>query len=44
MRRMRRVGLLATVLASLVASVAGIWALSRTPEPPGTPLGNQSVF
>jgi hypothetical protein len=28
----------------LVASVVGIWALSRAPAPPGTALGNQSVF
>jgi len=35
---------LVTVGAVVVASVIGIWALSRAPEPPGTPLGNQSVF
>ena len=35
---------LVTVGIVLVASVAGIWALSRAPELPGTPLGNQSVF
>jgi len=35
---------LVTVGAVLVASTIAIWALSRTPEPPGTALGNQSVF
>jgi tetratricopeptide (TPR) repeat protein len=35
---------LVTVGAVVVASVVGIWVLSRSPEPPGTPLGNQSVF
>ena len=35
---------LVTVGAVVVASVLGIWALSRSPEPPSTPLGNQSVF
>ena len=35
---------LVTVGAVVVASVVGIWALSRAPEPPGTALGNQSVF
>ena len=35
---------LVTVGAVVVASVIGIWALSRAPEPPGTALGNQSVF
>ena len=35
---------LITVGAVLVGSVVAIWALSRAPEPPGTPLGNQSVF
>jgi tetratricopeptide (TPR) repeat protein len=35
---------LVTVGAVAVASVFGIWALSRSPEPPNTPLGNQSVF
>jgi tetratricopeptide (TPR) repeat protein len=35
---------LVTVGVVLAASVVGIWALSRTPEPPGTTLGNQSVF
>jgi len=35
---------LVTVGAVLVGSAIGIWALSRTPEPPGTMLGNQSVF
>jgi len=33
-----------TVGAVLVGSALGIWALSRTPEAPGTALGNQSVF
>jgi len=33
-----------TVGVVLVGSAVGIWALSRTPEPPGTALGNQSVF
>jgi len=27
-----------------LASAVGIWALARTSEPPGTALGNQSVF
>jgi hypothetical protein len=35
---------LITVGAVVVASVVSIWALSRAPEPPGTALGNQSVF
>jgi tetratricopeptide (TPR) repeat protein len=35
---------LATVGGVAVASVIAIWALSRSPEPPSTPLGNQSVF
>ena len=35
---------LVTVGVVVVASVVGIWALSRAPELPGTPLGNQSVF
>jgi tetratricopeptide (TPR) repeat protein len=35
---------LVTVGAVVVGSVFGIWALSRSPEPPSTPLGNQSVF
>lgn len=35
---------LVTVGVVAVASVVGIWALSRAPEPPSTPLGNQSVF
>ncbi len=35
---------LVTVGAVVAASVIGIWALSRAPEPPGTALGNQSVF
>ena len=35
---------LITVGAVIVGSVVAIWALSRSPEPPGTPLGNQSVF
>jgi tetratricopeptide (TPR) repeat protein len=35
---------LVTVGVVAVASVVGIWALSRTPEPPTTPLGNQSIF
>jgi tetratricopeptide (TPR) repeat protein len=35
---------LVTVGVVVVASVVGIWALSRTPEPPDTPLGNQSIF
>ena len=35
---------LITVGAVVVASAVGIWALSREPEPPGTALGNQSVF
>ena len=35
---------LVTVGAVIVGSVVAIWALSRAPEPPGTPLGNQSVF
>ena len=35
---------LVTVGAVVVASVFGIWALSHSPEPPSTPLGNQSVF
>jgi hypothetical protein len=33
-----------TVGAVVVGSVVSIWALSRAPEPPGTQLGNQSVF
>jgi hypothetical protein len=35
---------LITIGAVIVGSVVAIWALSRTPEPPGTALGNQSVF
>ena len=35
---------LITVSAVIVGSVVAIWALSRVPEPPGTQLGNQSVF
>jgi tetratricopeptide (TPR) repeat protein len=35
---------LVTVGAVALASVFGIWALSRSPAPPSTPLGNQSVF
>jgi tetratricopeptide (TPR) repeat protein len=35
---------LVTVGVVIVASAVGIWALSRAPEPPGTTLGNQSVF
>jgi tetratricopeptide (TPR) repeat protein len=35
---------IATVGVVLVASAIGIWALSQTPEPPATALGNQSVF
>ena len=35
---------LITVGAVIVGSVVAIWALSRSPEPPGTALGNQSVF
>jgi tetratricopeptide (TPR) repeat protein len=35
---------LITVGAVIVASAVGIWALSHTPEPPDTALGNQSVF
>jgi hypothetical protein len=35
---------LVTVGVVIVASAVGIWALSRSPEPPGTVLGNQSVF
>jgi tetratricopeptide (TPR) repeat protein len=35
---------LVTVGVVVVASVVGIWALSRAPELPDTPLGNQSVF
>jgi tetratricopeptide (TPR) repeat protein len=35
---------LITVGVVVVASAVGIWALSRSPEPPGTALGNQSVF
>lgn len=33
-----------TVGVVVVASVVGIWALSRVTEPPTTALGNQSVF
>jgi len=33
-----------TVGVVVVASVVGIWALSRVTEPPSTALGNQSVF
>lgn len=33
-----------TIGVVVVASAIGIWALSRAPEPPGTALGNQSVF
>ena len=39
-----RAWFLVTVGVVVVASVVGIWALSRVPELPGTPLGNQSVF
>ncbi len=39
-----RAWFLVTVGVVVVASVVGIWALSRAPELPGTPLGNQSVF
>jgi tetratricopeptide (TPR) repeat protein len=35
---------LITVGAVVLATTVGIWALSRQPEPPGTALGNQSVF
>jgi hypothetical protein len=35
---------LITVGAVIVASAVGIWALSRSPEPPDTALGNKSVF
>lgn len=35
---------LITVGVVIVASGLAIWALARTPEPPGTALGNQSVF
>jgi tetratricopeptide (TPR) repeat protein len=35
---------LVTVGVVVVGSAIGIWALSRTPEPPDTALGNQSVF
>jgi tetratricopeptide (TPR) repeat protein len=35
---------LITVGAVIVASAIAIWALSRTPDSPETPLGNQSVF
>jgi Fe2+ transport system protein B len=35
---------LITVGAVIVASAVGIWALSRTPARPETPLGNQSIF
>jgi len=35
---------LVTVGAVVIATVVGIWALSRWPEPPSTALGNQSVF
>jgi len=35
---------LITVGAVALASAVGIWALARTSEPPGTALGNQSVF
>jgi tetratricopeptide (TPR) repeat protein len=35
---------LVTVGVVVVASAIGIWALARAPEPPGTALGNQSVF
>jgi tetratricopeptide (TPR) repeat protein len=35
---------LVTVGVVVAASEVGIWALSREPELPGTPLGNQSVF
>jgi hypothetical protein len=33
-----------TVGIVVVGSVVGIWTLSRSPELPATPLGNQSVF
>src|SRR5262245_50548210 len=39
-----RAWFLVTVGVVIVASAVGIWALSRGPEPPGTALGNQSVF
>jgi hypothetical protein len=35
---------LITVGVVIATSAVGIWALSRSPEPPGTALGNQSVF
>jgi tetratricopeptide (TPR) repeat protein len=35
---------LITVGAVVVASTLGIWALSRSPEPPETVLGNRSIF
>jgi tetratricopeptide (TPR) repeat protein len=35
---------LVTVGVVVAASAVGIWALSREPEPPSTPLGNQSIF
>jgi tetratricopeptide (TPR) repeat protein len=35
---------LVTVGVVVVATAIGIWALARAPEPPGTALGNQSVF
>jgi tetratricopeptide (TPR) repeat protein len=35
---------LVTVGVVAAASVVGIWALSRAPGPPATPLGNQSIF
>jgi tetratricopeptide (TPR) repeat protein len=35
---------LVTVGVVIVASAVGIWALARAPEPPGTALGNQSIF
>ena len=40
----RRPWFLVTVGAVVVATTVAIWGLSRTPEPPDTALGNQSVF
>jgi tetratricopeptide (TPR) repeat protein len=39
-----RAWFLITVGVVAAASAAAIWALARTPEPPATTLGNQSVF
>jgi hypothetical protein len=39
-----RTWFLVTVGVVIVASAIGIWALARAPEPPGTALGNQSIF